>query len=190
MSRWRAVEIALIASADRKRRRPVETGLRFGMKVSSGDFADHLHGNVGQHVGVRRHRHGVVASHLEGAVGHAHLRLQDGETHLRQAVSNVGVGDRAEQPAIDTGLLADAHDLTRQLLLQRLRSGQFLGSGLFQIGAARLGSRRIVALADRYGIDSLEAAFDQILHNTAEIFRREILRQIEIETELLQALAA
>ncbi|MBM3525082.1 MAG: hydantoinase B/oxoprolinase family protein, partial [Alphaproteobacteria bacterium] len=47
-----------------------------------------------------------------------------------------------------------------------------------EIGAARLGSRRIVALADRYGVDALEAAFDQILHNTAEIFRREILPKI------------
>jgi len=48
-----------------------------------------------------------------------------------------------------------------------------------EIGAARLGSRRIVALADRYGVDALEAAFDQILHNTAEIFRREILPKIK-----------
>lgn len=48
-----------------------------------------------------------------------------------------------------------------------------------EIGAARLGSRRIVALAERYGIDALEAAFDQILHNTAEIFRREILPKIK-----------
>ena len=29
-----------------------------------------------------------------------------------------------------------------------------------EIGAARLGSRRIVALAERYGVDTLEAAFD------------------------------
>jgi N-methylhydantoinase B len=48
-----------------------------------------------------------------------------------------------------------------------------------EIGAARLGSRRIVALAERYGIDTLEAAFDQILRNTAEIFRREILPKIK-----------
>ena len=47
-----------------------------------------------------------------------------------------------------------------------------------EIGAAKLGSRRIVALAERYGIDTLEAAFDQILKNTAEIFRREILPKI------------
>jgi N-methylhydantoinase B len=48
-----------------------------------------------------------------------------------------------------------------------------------EIGAARLGSRRILALADRYGVDALEAAFDQILKNTAEIFRREILPKIK-----------
>jgi len=47
-----------------------------------------------------------------------------------------------------------------------------------EIGAARLGSRRIVALAERYGVDTLESAFDQILRNTAEIFRREILPKI------------
>lgn len=48
-----------------------------------------------------------------------------------------------------------------------------------EIGAARLGSRRIVALAERYGIETLEAAFNQILRNTAEIFRREILPKIK-----------
>lgn len=47
-----------------------------------------------------------------------------------------------------------------------------------EIGAASLGSRRIVALAERYGADTLEAAFEQILKNTAEIFRREILPKI------------
>ena len=36
-----------------------------------------------------------------------------------------------------------------------------------------------MALAERYGIDTLEAAFDQILQNTAEIFRREILPKIK-----------
>lgn len=48
-----------------------------------------------------------------------------------------------------------------------------------EIGAARLGSRRIVALAERYGVEQLEAAFDQILRNTAEVFRREILPKIK-----------
>jgi N-methylhydantoinase B len=45
-------------------------------------------------------------------------------------------------------------------------------------GAARLGCRRIEALAERYGVDTLEHAFDQILQNTAAVFRREILPKI------------
>ena len=48
-----------------------------------------------------------------------------------------------------------------------------------EIGAAKLGSRRIVALAERYGTATLEMAFDEILSNTAEIFRREIFPKIE-----------
>ncbi len=48
-----------------------------------------------------------------------------------------------------------------------------------EIGAAKLGSRRIVALAERYGTDTLESAFDQIIKNTAEIFRREIFPKIK-----------
>lgn len=46
-------------------------------------------------------------------------------------------------------------------------------------GAARLGCRRIEALAERYGVDTLEDAFEQILKNTAEVFRREILPKIK-----------
>lgn len=48
-----------------------------------------------------------------------------------------------------------------------------------EIGAARLGSRRIIALAERYGVDTLEAAFEEILKNTAEIFRQEIFPKIK-----------
>lgn len=48
-----------------------------------------------------------------------------------------------------------------------------------EIGACKLGSRRIVSLAERYGVDTLEAAFEQILKNAAEIFRREILPKIK-----------
>ncbi len=48
-----------------------------------------------------------------------------------------------------------------------------------EIGAAKLGSRRIVALAERYGVETLESAFDQIIANTAEIFRREIFPKIK-----------
>ena len=47
-----------------------------------------------------------------------------------------------------------------------------------EIGAARLGERRIIAMAERYGSDALEAAFDRIIENCAETLRRELLPKI------------
>ena len=47
-----------------------------------------------------------------------------------------------------------------------------------EIGAARLGSQRVVALAERYGVDALEAAYDAIIENCAETIRRELLPMI------------
>ncbi len=67
-----------------------------------------------------------------------------------------------------------------KIIVRNSRLSEHLAGDLdAEIGAAKLGSRRIVALADRYGVDTLEAAFDQILLNTAEIFRREILPRIK-----------
>ena len=47
-----------------------------------------------------------------------------------------------------------------------------------EIGAALLGSRRILAMADRYGIDALEAAYDAIINNCARTIREELLPKI------------
>ena len=47
-----------------------------------------------------------------------------------------------------------------------------------EIGAARLGSQRIGTLAERYGVDALEAAYDAIIENCAETIRRELLPKI------------
>ena len=47
-----------------------------------------------------------------------------------------------------------------------------------EIGAARLGGQRIVALAERYGVEALEAAYDAIIENCAETIRRELLPMI------------
>ncbi len=47
-----------------------------------------------------------------------------------------------------------------------------------EIGAARLGSQRIVALVERYGVEALEAAYDAIIENCAETIRRELLPMI------------
>lgn len=48
-----------------------------------------------------------------------------------------------------------------------------------EIGAARLGQKRILDLAARYGVDTLEAAFEAILDNCADVLRTEILPKIE-----------
>jgi N-methylhydantoinase B len=48
-----------------------------------------------------------------------------------------------------------------------------------EIGAARLGSERIVAMARRYGVEALEAAFDAIIANTTRILREELLPKIK-----------
>ena len=48
-----------------------------------------------------------------------------------------------------------------------------------EMGAAMLGSRRIISLAERYGVEILELAFEKILSNTKEIFKKEILPKIQ-----------
>lgn len=47
-----------------------------------------------------------------------------------------------------------------------------------EIGAARLGSDRIIAMAERYGIDALQAAYDWMIDKCAETIRRELLPKI------------
>ncbi len=47
-----------------------------------------------------------------------------------------------------------------------------------EIGAARLGSDRIIAMADRYGVDALQAAYDWMINKCAETIRRELLPKI------------
>lgn len=47
-----------------------------------------------------------------------------------------------------------------------------------EIGACQLGSRRLIELAERYGVETLESAFDSIIDNCAETIRRELLPKI------------
>lgn len=47
-----------------------------------------------------------------------------------------------------------------------------------EIGACQLGSRRLVDLAERYGIETLEGAFDAIIDNCAATIREELLPKI------------
>ena len=80
-------------------------------------------------------RHGAVADGLQRAVGHAHLRLRDLEAMLVQRFGDVGVGDRAEQAAVDAGLLRELDGRAAELLALRLRGGQLVGGGLLEFGA-------------------------------------------------------
>ncbi len=48
-----------------------------------------------------------------------------------------------------------------------------------EIGAAKLGAARVLEMAERYGPDTLEAAFDAIVENCARTIRDELLPQIE-----------
>ena len=47
-----------------------------------------------------------------------------------------------------------------------------------EIGAAQLGAGRMIAMAERYGVDNLEAAFDSIIENCTRIIREELLPKI------------
>ena len=47
-----------------------------------------------------------------------------------------------------------------------------------ECSACLMGANRLSELFERYGVDIVEAAFDQILDNTTEIYRREILSKI------------
>lgn len=77
----------------------------------------------------------------------------------------------------DRGVLNEA---AFKIIVRNSRLSEHLAGDLdAEIGAAKLGSRRIVALAQRYGVETLESAFEQIIKNTAEIFRREIFPKIK-----------
>ena len=77
----------------------------------------------------------------------------------------------------DKGVLNEA---AYKIIFRNSRLGEHLrGDVDAEIGAATLGSKRIVDLATRYGVDTLEAAFDAIIDNVAETFRRELLPKIK-----------
>ena len=48
-----------------------------------------------------------------------------------------------------------------------------------EIGACQLGSRRLIELAERYGIETLEAGFDGIIENCARTIREELFPKIK-----------
>ena len=66
-----------------------------------------------------------------------------------------------------------------QIIARNSRLSEHLRGDLdAEMGAARLGSQRIVAMAERYGVEALEAAYDSMIENCAETIRRELLPKI------------
>ena len=66
-----------------------------------------------------------------------------------------------------------------QIIARNSRLSEHLRGDLdAEMGAARLGSQRIIAMAERYGVDALEAAYDSMIDNCAETIRRELLPKI------------
>ena len=51
-----------------------------------------------------------------------------------------------------------------------------------ECSACLMGARRLGELFDRYGVDTVESAFDAIIDNTTETYRREILAKIPVGT--------
>jgi N-methylhydantoinase B len=77
----------------------------------------------------------------------------------------------------DRGVLNEA---AYKIIFRNSRLAEHLrGDVDAEIGAAVLGSKRILALAERYGVDTLEAAFDAMIDNVAETFRRELFPKIK-----------
>jgi N-methylhydantoinase B len=77
----------------------------------------------------------------------------------------------------DAGVLNEA---AYKIIFRNSRLSEHLrGDVDAEIGAAILGSKRIMALAERYGIETLNAAFDSMIENCAETIRRELLPKIK-----------
>ena len=77
----------------------------------------------------------MVSHRLERAIGHANLRLQDGETLLGQLSRNIMVGHRAKQAAVYASFLGQLDGGTAELCTLGLRLGQFGSGDFFKFGA-------------------------------------------------------
>jgi len=77
----------------------------------------------------------------------------------------------------DKGVLNEA---AYKIIFRNSRLSEHLrGDVDAEIGAANLGSKRIQALAERYGVETLNCAFDAIIDNCAETLKRELLPKIK-----------
>ena len=67
-----------------------------------GSFAHNSNGDFCDHVGVQSDAHRELAGGLQRTGWQAHSRFLDSETNFAQGFSDVEVGDRTEQTAVNT----------------------------------------------------------------------------------------
>lgn len=104
----------------------------------SDHFALHAYRDIDHYIRMQGNGNGKFADRFKRAIGQTHLRFLDrGKTLLGQRGRDVHAGYRAEQTAIDTGLLRNDHGKASQLFADSLRSGKLFGLGFFELGAAR-----------------------------------------------------
>ena len=99
-------------------------------------LGDDLHRHIGGDVRHQTNGDDVFAGRLDGAERRANLRLLDLEAELVHRFSDVGVGDGAEQTAVDAALAGDRNFSAVEL------AGEFFGGSdasslsLFEFSAA------------------------------------------------------
>ena len=99
-------------------------------------LGDDLHRHIGGDVRHQTNGDDVFAGRLDGAERRANLRLLDLEAELVHRFSDVGVGDGAEQAAVDAALAGDRNFSAVEL------AGEFFGGSdasslsLFEFSAA------------------------------------------------------
>ena len=115
-------------------------------------LGDDLHRHIGGDVRHQTNGDDVFAGRLDGAERRANLRLLDLEAELVHRFSDVGVGDGAEQTAVDAALAGDRNFSAVEL------AGEFFG-GSRSRGSRQNASRRGENVMARLELTFEEAAF-------------------------------
>ena len=87
-------------------------------------LGDDLHRHIGGDVRHQTNGDDVFAGRLDGAERRANLRLLDLEAELVHRFSDVGVGDGAEQTAVDAALAGDRRQRREQPEPFRVQRGE------------------------------------------------------------------
>ena len=121
-----------------------------------GGFGNHAHDDVGGDVGEKADRDREFAHALDGAERRTNLALLDLEAELVNSFSDVGVGHRTEQAAVNTGLARDFDHLAVELFSRFLSLSDTFSLQAFEFSATSfeffdrsLGSTLGVTLGDQ-----------------------------------------